>query len=531
MTWIVLGEQNGLIKLVSSSKVDGMLPIGSFLTVTSNNHNFVLRVEKSYQEVPYEPSPLIIAMDLSPMKQDLKSQNIVLAFRVKDLEPREDGLVNFIEPLSKAERSSSTDIDKSLDQINTVGPKVFVSTVYSSTNKILKDNEGKMVSIKIPADAFYHQMMVTGKTGSGKTAAMKYLGQYFTEELEGCVLAVNVKDTDFLRMNIPTITRTNSVISEWDNLNRKPHGVENFSVFYPAASKVPVSETQNSKVYQKVTLDIKTIEPESFTGLLENISDAAAQNLPNIFRYWRHEQYNRSPKKITFKEFTEFITLGRQGRTYPAKNSKGEIIENIPIHPGTIENIIRNLNYASEFFDNEGAKSLTEEDILQPGKMSIIDIADVNHGFAFGSILLRDLLHRIVEAKKAKKFTTPILIIIDEVKQFYATDSSREALGDLDTISRTGRSNKIGVILASQNPSDLPAGLSNVINTKFMFRTEDVQGLSKLIPLGKEEMANLEKGYCAAVIHGVSQVRTIKFPLPYGGIIEDIGDQNGQQRT
>lgn len=525
MTWIVQSGEQGYVKLVSSNSVDGMLPIGSFLTVQSGKSKFVLRVEKSYQEVPYEPSSLIIDMNLSAIKEDLKSQNVVTAYRVRDLNSREDGLIDFIEPLSKAERSSSQEINQALRQNAVSGPKIFVSAVYSSENKILKDRDQKLVSIKLPVEAFYHQIMITGKTGSGKTAAMKYLSQYFVEELGGSVIAINVKDNDFLRMNIPTSTESEPTIKEWNSLEGKRHGIENFSVFYPAASSIPRSETDNESVYKKVTFDIKNIEAEAFTGLLNNISDVAALNLPSIFRYWRDEQMKREPNKVTFKAFTDFISSRRKERSYPAKNSKGEILEEIPMHAGTIENIIRNLNYASDFFDNNDATSIGAEDILQAGKMSVIDIADVDHGFTFGSILLRDLLHRIVEVKKAKKYKVPVLIVIDEVHQFYNSDSSREALGDLDTISRTGRSEKIGVIFASQNPGDMPSGLSNVINTKFMFRSEDMQGISKLIPLGKEEMANLDQGFCAAMIHNLPQVRTIKFPLPYAGIFGEGEDK------
>ena len=526
MTWIVQSGEDGFVKLVSSSNVDGMLPIGSFLTVSSEKSKFVLRVDKSYQEVPYEPSSLVIDMDLSSIKEDLKSQNVVKAYRVRDLSSRDDGLIDFIEPLSKAERSTSDEINQAMRQNNINGPKIFVSTVYSSENKILKDRDQKLVSIKLPEDAFYHQIIITGKTGSGKTAAMKYLSQYFVEELGGSVLAINVKDNDFLRMNIPTSNESLATKNEWMALGGTKHGVQNFSVFYPAASPIPRSEISNASVYRKVTFDIKTLEPEAFIGLLNNITDTAAQNLPNIFRYWRDEQMKRTTDKITFKAFTDFISSRRKERTYPAKNSKGEILEDIPIHSGTIENVIRNLNYASDFFDNNDATSLSAEDILQPGKMSVIDIADVDHGFTFGSILLRDLLHRIVELKKAKKYEVPVLIVIDEVHQFYNSDSSREALGDLDTISRTGRSEKIGVIFASQNPADMPSGLSNVINTKFMFRSEDIQGMSKLIPLGREEMASLDQGFCAAMMHNLPEVRTVKFPLPYAGIFREGGKKD-----
>lgn len=524
MTWIVQKGEEGFVKLVSSSNEKGMLPIGSFLTVHSedNKSKFVLRVDKSYQEVPYAPSSLVIDMDLSSVKEDLKSQNVVSAYRVRDLSSREDGLIDYIEPLSEAERSTIDEIHQALKQNKVVGPKIFISTVYSSENKILKDRDLKLVSIKMPVDAFYHQIMITGKTGSGKTAAMKYLSQYFTEELGGAVLAINVKDNDFLRMNIPTSNESDETRKEWEALGGKRHGIDNFSVFYPAASSIPRSEADNESVYRKVTFDIRNIEAEAFIGLLDNITDTAAQNLPSIFRYWRDEQLKTSPENLTFKAFTDFIISRRKERTYPAKNSKNEVLEEIPMHAGTIENIIRNLNYASDFFDNKDATSLGAADILQAGKMSVIDIADVDHGFTFGSILLRDLLHRIVEEKKAKKYKVPVLIVIDEVHQFYNSNSSREALGDLDTISRTGRSEKIGVIFASQNPGDMPAGLSNVINTKFMFRSEDIQGMSKLIPLDREEMSSLDQGFSASMIHNLPQVRTVKFPLPYAGIFQEV---------
>lgn len=521
MTWIVQSGENGIVKLVSSSKVDGMLPVGSFLTIESKNSKFVLRVDRSFQEVPYAPSPMLIDMDLSSMKEDLKSQNIVEAYRIMDLPYRDDGLIDFIEPLSKAERSTIDEINQALNQSGVKGPKVFISTVYSSQNRILKDKTQKLVSIKLPEDAFYHQIMITGKTGSGKTAAMKYLSQYFVEELGGAVLAINVKDNDFLRMNIPTEKESESVIKEWRELGFEKHGIENFNVFYPASSAIPRSEAFNSSVFTKVTFDIKNIEPEAFTGLLNNITDTAAQNLPSIFRYWRDEQLKRKSESLTFKEFIHFITERRHEREYPAKNSKGEILDKIPMHPGTIDNLVRNLNYASDFFDNNEARSLGAEDILQHGKMSVIDIADVDNGFTFGSILLRDLLHRIVEAKKDKRYIVPVLIVIDEVHHFYGSNTSREALGDLDTISRTGRSQKIGVVFASQNPSDMPSGLSSVINTKFMFRSEDIQGMSKMIPLSRDEMSNLQPGFCAAMIHNIPQVRTLKFPLPVAGIFKD----------
>lgn len=78
---------------------------------------------------------------------------------------------------------------------------------------------------------------------------------------------------------------------------------------------------------------------------------------------------------------------------------------------------------------------------MERGKISILDFSGEN-GPKFGSILLRDLLKKIVDEKDRVGSNVPILIIIDEVHQFYGDAAATEALGDLDTICRTGRTKK-----------------------------------------------------------------------------------------
>jgi len=44
--WIVIGEDEGMIKLVSKSGTEGILPRGSYLTVEEGDEKFMLRVER-----------------------------------------------------------------------------------------------------------------------------------------------------------------------------------------------------------------------------------------------------------------------------------------------------------------------------------------------------------------------------------------------------------------------------------------------------------------------------------------------------
>ncbi|NLT38801.1 MAG: ATP-binding protein [Methanomassiliicoccus sp.] len=520
MEWIVLGEKNGKIRLVSKNNTNGILPKGSYLTIelTSTGSKFILRVDDTEQSEPYSPSPLIVDMDLSPLKQDQMCQNIISAYRVRDIYNRSDGLIDFIPPQSIARRSTQAEVDLALGG-GTSGPKVFVATLHSSQNQLLKDESGKHITATLPVDMFFHQVLVCGKTGSGKTVATKYLAQYFTESLEGAVLAINVKDVDFLKMDCPSRTTNPAVVEEWETLGEHPRGVENYTIYYPANIAIDTTQKVTPEVCQKITLDVTRIEPEALTGLLEGISDTASMNFPNIFRHWQEEQRSNKNGKFTFGEFVLYFSEGvENGREFPTMNSRGDS-SFVTLHKGTCDNIIRNLDYALDFFDNKDAKCIDETDILVPNKMSIINVAG-NKGIQFGSILLRDLLHRIVDAKDKQRSRTNMLIIIDEVHQFYNTDSSREALGDLDTICRTGRSKKIGVIFSSQNPTDIPRGLANVINTKIFFKSDANSAKSLGLRVTDDEMESLRKGFAVASIHELSQLKVLKFPLSYSGVFE-----------
>jgi len=517
MSWIVLGENKGRINLVSKSVTTGILPKGSYLTVEKESSKFILRVDQSSQIEPFSPSPLIIDMELTALKHDQKCKNIISAYRVKDISNRMDGLIDFIPPQSIARRSTQEEIDIALGNLNK-GPEVFVATVHSSQNQLLTDDENNYIKAILPIEMFYHQMLVCGKTGSGKTVATKYLAQYFVEKLEGAVLAINVKDVDFLQMDQASTTENDQVQREWDNLKSTAHGIENFMVYYPANTELNPSKGVNPDIANKITLKVMDIDPDSLIGLFRGISDIGAQNLPNVFRYWKDVFINEVKEcNCTFNGFCKYFDeIQDNGRRVNTLNSRGDIGE-IQLHKGTYDNILRNLDYARDFFDNEDAISLNERNILVNGKMSVIDVTG-DKGIQFGSILLRDLLKRIVSAKSDQRSSVPILIIIDEVHTFYNTEASIEALGDLDIICRTGRSQEIGVIFSSQNPSDIPRGLTSVLNSKIFFKSDVSAAKSHGIAVSVEEMESLNKGYAVASIYNLSQLKLLKFPLAFSGV-------------
>jgi DNA helicase HerA-like ATPase len=515
MKWIVLGESNGKIRLTSKGgRKNAILPKGSYLTAEYDNRKFILRVDESRQVEPYSPSPLVVDMDLTGLMADRQCKNEIIAYRVKDTVERDDGLIDFIPPLTEARRSTQEEIDLAMGMVED-GPKVFVATIQSNQNRILKDESGKHITAKLPEDAFFHQMLICGKTGSGKTVAMKYLAQYFCEKLEGAVLAINVKDVDFLMMDKPSDVADEKILSEWETLEEKPQGVNNLTMYMPANRRFEHIKNLNTDLCQKITLDVNEIEPQSLVGLLQGITDKASMNLPDIFRSWRRS----SKGERTFSGFVNYFNGESERKEFATLSDRGE--EGwVKLHASTYDSISRSLNSAIDFFDNPDAISLNQRNILESGKMSILDFSG-DKGPKFGSVLLRDLLKKIVDEKDSNPQAPSILIIIDEVHQFYNTDSTREALSDLDTICRTGRSKRIGIIFASQSINDIPAGLPSVINTQIFFKT-DASTLKNIgVKASQDEIEGLDKGFALTSIHGLPQLKVVKFPLSLAGVVKN----------
>jgi len=473
-----------------------------------------LRVDESRQVEPYAPTSLVADLNLDGFIADSSCKNEVTAYRSEDISDRTDGLLDFIKPQSYARRSTQEEVDLALGD-KKKGPKVFIATVQSNQNQILKDDNGTHITATIPEDVFFHQMIICGKTGSGKTVSMKYLSQYFVEEMHGAVLAINVKDVDFLQMDHASNINDPEIVSEWETLGDTPHGIDNLVMYMPANRKFSQINGINQSLCKKVTLNIQKIEPEAMIGLLQGISDKGALSLPSIFRFWRTHR----AEKLTFNEFIQYFSSMEAERGFPTLNERGDE-SYVKLHSMTYDNILRSLDSSSSFFDDKDSITLDETDILQAGKMSILDFAG-DQGPRFGSILLRDLLNKIVSAKDQMKSAIPILIIIDEVHQFYSADSTKEALSDLDNICRTGRSKKIGVIFASQSISDIPSGLTQVVNTQILFKTDSQSMKLTGVKVTQEEIEGLNKGFAIASIHDRHRLKVLKFPLSYCGVVKN----------
>jgi len=512
MSWIVLFEKNGLISLKSSgNEDDGLLPLGSFLTVhTTDSSKVILRVEESHQSDPYAPSPLIAEMDMEGLIQDSKCHNIIKARRIYHKSDRKDGKYDFIKSRDRAELSTNEDIKDALHASNE-GPKIFPATLFSVENSLLKGSDNKYLNVRLLDQMFWHQMIICGSTGSGKTVALKYLAQYFVEEIEGCVIALNVKDDDLLHMEKGSIYN-NQIKDEWDSMGLNfPKGISNFQIYHPFGSGYEVPRDVDSSRLNRISLNIDIVDPESMLGLLrEQMTDLASRWFPDIFRWWKNQNQG-----ALFRNFVSWFDDDQRGNNFETLDQNNNLGSR-QLPAGTVGNISRALGDAARFFDVDGAEPAQSSLFLERGKFSSIDL-NANDGIEFGSIFLRHLLSDLKKVKKEYNF--PVLIIIDEAHEFHSSSQgTKEALKYLDNICRTGRSSQIGIIFASQDLATIPKGLINIVNTTISFNSPDPTTARKF-NISPDELSSFDDGYAVGSFYKIRNLKYIKFPLSGAGVL------------
>lgn len=516
-SWIVHQTSgDGLVELVSKGKNSGIIPIGTFLTVEDAGNKFFLRVARSVQEEIFKPSILLVEADLELPNYEQKIKNIIFAERINETNLSADDSSSFIKPGLLARRATQEEINVALT-LSLEGVPVFLATSLFGRANILKGLNGTYITARLPVDAFYHQMIIAGKTGSGKTTALKYLAQYFIEEMDGAVVAVNVKGKDLLYMGEPSETNA-QVENEWKYIGSKAHGVENTTIYLPYTKReFDGSDIQNS-IIKKISLSVNDIEPETLTALMRNLSDIAETVLPDVFRYWLEEEKRESSKFSDFVEYFNSESSEQGTKRFKGKTVAGDKIE-YPIATGTYNVLVREINQISQYFDapKSEAEPINIENLIQKGSLSILHLTNDKE---FGSILLRHIIKKVIDYMP-KDHSTPILFIIDETHIFYDSRTSQDALNDLSVVCRTGRQYKTAIIFASQSPRDIPQDLESVVATKIFFQSERKDASSFGLSAEGVDVETLPKGACVAKIYNQPYLRLLKFPMAFAGVKND----------
>ncbi len=383
--------------------------------------------------------------------------------------------------------------------------------------------------------AFLHGAMFAA-SGWGKTMAIKhFLREFHNLDPSPAIVVFNIKGSEFYRLDEALPDAEHSKLRErspeaeeiWRELSLSPAGFDRQRVtYYPMG----VDIRNVGRVY---SLSFSQIEPneegQAFLRFIMepfNLFEASMNYLTEYLffckrhftdRARREVNHNRAqavlgqgPQPKAFQDtFHDFVGILREaikvagGQNVVIRCSDSGCKDSIFIQSAAAGAINRALGELQRLSVFDIGQAINIPDLMRPGHISVVDVAGLQSGLA-QQIFVQYILHQIfnranrifLEARADEPYEG-VVIFLDEAWRFFRTPN---VLDELETISRMGRSLRVGLWLADQN---IPTGerewnVLNNIRTRIVGSVSaDRTILKRVMPLEETMMAvlpNLRRG-------------------------------------
>jgi DNA helicase HerA-like ATPase len=324
-------------------------------------------------------------------------------------------------------------------------------------------------------DVLPRNLGIFGTVGSGKSNTMQVL----IEEAAANGWAVILLDVEgeYVEMDAPLSEE--KLFGRLASFGRAPAGLKDFHVLYPASC---LSERKES---QPFTLRLADFE----TGVIAEIlqTTLAERNaLLECVDYFEQ----RARTKVVTNELE-----GLLGLLDPSPQAK------LPFNVRTLrDRASERSSRSSEFIDYQGLatkvlwllhsgafdqpnmKGLDPAGMLQPGRVTIIDVGAAND--IVKNLATADLLRKAFAYKIARPDAAPTLLVIEEAHSFISREkvqTMHATLQMLRNVTRRGRKRWLSVAFVSQQPGHLPPEIFELCNTRIVHTLRSMHNLDALM--------------------------------------------------
>ncbi len=142
-------------------------------------------------------------------------------------------------------------------------------------------------------------------------------------------------------------------------------------------------------------------------------------------------------------------------------------------------------------FDNPHAPPLDYAKMLQPGRVSILDLSDSDSTLV-NNLIISDLLRGVQKAQEEAyhqqvtvlgRDPTPVVIIIEEAHEFLSAQRIRKMPilhQQVERIAKRGRKRWLGLVFVTQLPQHLPDEVLGLVNNYILHKIGDANVISRL---------------------------------------------------
>jgi uncharacterized protein len=213
----------------------------------------------------------------------------------------------------------------------------------------------------------------------------------------------------------------------------------------------------------------------------------------------------------------ECVSEGRNGEWYENEQSYGWCIGLV----SKINQIRYSDTWEPVFTDTTSASLFQEIDgfIANESKMLIVDFSDVSHDFYAREIMVNLIGRFLLKRARAKIFREgrPLLVVLDEAHHFLdkvvGDEAARHRLDAFEKIAKEGRKYWLNLMLATQQPRDIPQPILSQMGTLVVHRLTN-EADRKVVEAACGQLDAAAARFLPSLTPGQAAIIGVDFPIP-----------------
>lgn len=324
-------------------------------------------------------------------------------------------------------------------------------------------------------DVLPRNVGIFGTVGSGKSNSVQVL----VEEAARAGWAVVVLDleAEYVDMDQPTTQpRLKDLLASF---GRQPQGIADFHVLYP------VSCASDRAGSQPFTLRMADFDSSISAELLQ-ASLAERNALLDCIDHFQ-TKFHAQVSTNDVERLHQLLDPSPQAKLpYTLQLLRGRSMERSTKNTDSLDYVgltskLQQLIHSGAF-DQQNLKGLDPKEMLQPGRVNVIDVSIAND--TIKNLVTADLLRKAFAYKIARAEAPPTLLVIEEAHSFMSRDrvqAMQATLQMLRNVTRRGRKRWLSVAFVSQQPGHLPPEIFELCNTRIVHTLRSMHNLDTLM--------------------------------------------------
>jgi hypothetical protein len=316
---------------------------------------------------------------------------------------------------------------------------------------------------------------IFGTVGSGKSNTVQVLIE--EASAHGWATIVLDLEAEYTDMDKPTPQR--HLFDRLRRYGREPEGLDDFHVYYPVSC---ASDRADSEPF---TLRMADFDSSVTAELLQTTlaeRNALVECLDHLQQKFRTQVPTRDAERQS-----ELLDASPQAKLpYTLHNLRTRAVERSPKNTESLDYVglasKLQLLIHSGAFDQPNMKGLDPEEMVQAGRVNIIDVSAAND--TVKNLVTADLLRKVFAYKVVKPEAPPTILVIEEAHSFMSREriqAMQATLQMLRNVTRRGRKRWLSVAFVSQQPGHLPPEIFELCNTRIVHTLRSMHNLDSLM--------------------------------------------------